>query len=574
VGQTNRPPEMKIYKTVYKYILKNKTKSIITTSDNQPLEFSLEASDPDGHDLTYSAVNLPDGASLNQTSGNFTWTPVYTNIGSLEITFTATDTGTPAQSDSAAVTIIISEEDAVNTENDRDGDHVSDIDDAFPDNPDEWEDTDHDGQGNVSDSDDDNDGMSDEWEIEHGLDPLYDDSEDDPDNDGKTNGEEYEENTDPSENSKASRYMIKNIINNSTENGGVAQYYIRLLQKPIASTSINIQSMDLTEGIVSPNTLTFTPDNWKATSHIITITGVDDQIADGSQPYKIKIFRNLLNGQGLVAAETEEITILNIDNDSPGITVSELNGTLSESGDTGILDVHLNYKPESDVTLIVNTDSSEASLSPATLVFTPENWNTVQSITITGVDDSQEDGNRQFDITFSAESDDSGYHGIDVDKVKAINIDNDTPGLTITGPEWNTREDSDTTTFTAKLNKEPSGDVIFRVASDNTQEGIVSESTITFTTENWNHEKTITVTGSDDDIIDGDQEYTVSLTVDTDATVDTSGYTLLESKTVTLTNEDDDVSGNTSGNGSNISLNDDDSSSAGGGCFIGSLSFF
>jgi hypothetical protein len=47
---------------------------------------------------------------------------------------------------------------------DRDGDGMLDAQDAFPDNPGEWLDSDSDGVGNNADSDDDNDGISDEEE--------------------------------------------------------------------------------------------------------------------------------------------------------------------------------------------------------------------------------------------------------------------------------------------------------------------------------------------------------------------------------------------------------------------------
>ncbi len=82
---------------------------------------------------------------------------------------------------------------------DSDGDGVPDEYDAFPDDPNEWEDTDGDGIGNNADTDDDNDGIPDEWELYYGLDPLFDDASEDPDNDGYTNIEEYHAGTDPTD---------------------------------------------------------------------------------------------------------------------------------------------------------------------------------------------------------------------------------------------------------------------------------------------------------------------------------------------------------------------------------------
>ena len=76
---------------------------------------------------------------------------------------------------------------------DLDGDGVDDIEDVFPDNPDEAFDTDNDGIGNNADTDDDNDGLLDLEESQLGTDPLSRDS----DGDGWTDLEEVEEGSDP-----------------------------------------------------------------------------------------------------------------------------------------------------------------------------------------------------------------------------------------------------------------------------------------------------------------------------------------------------------------------------------------
>jgi hypothetical protein len=78
-----------------------------------------------------------------------------------------------------------------NTVEDSDGDGVSDNQDAFPTDPNEFLDTDGDGVGNNADTDDDNDGMPDTWELEFGLKPLEDDAADDPDGDDISNINEY-----------------------------------------------------------------------------------------------------------------------------------------------------------------------------------------------------------------------------------------------------------------------------------------------------------------------------------------------------------------------------------------------
>jgi len=71
------------------------------------LSFTVTASDPDGDGLTFSASNLPSGASFNPSSRVFSWTPNYGAAGNYNVTFTVTDNGTPAESDSETVTITV-----------------------------------------------------------------------------------------------------------------------------------------------------------------------------------------------------------------------------------------------------------------------------------------------------------------------------------------------------------------------------------------------------------------------------------------------------------------------------------
>jgi len=76
---------------------------------------------------------------------------------------------------------------------DKDGDGVVNSRDAFPADPSEWYDTDHDGIGNNADPDDDNDGIPDNIEIINRLNPLNPtDGGKDVDGDGFSNFLEYQ----------------------------------------------------------------------------------------------------------------------------------------------------------------------------------------------------------------------------------------------------------------------------------------------------------------------------------------------------------------------------------------------
>ncbi|MCL6582932.1 MAG: HYR domain-containing protein [bacterium] len=53
------------------------------------LSFTVQATDEDGDAITYAASNLPAGATLDENSGQFTWTP--TQVGTYSVEITATD---------------------------------------------------------------------------------------------------------------------------------------------------------------------------------------------------------------------------------------------------------------------------------------------------------------------------------------------------------------------------------------------------------------------------------------------------------------------------------------------------
>jgi photosystem II stability/assembly factor-like uncharacterized protein len=70
----------------------------------QSLNFTVTASDTDsGQTVTLSAAGLPGGATFNASTGQFSWTP--NAPGTVSVSFTATDSGTPALSNTKIVTI-------------------------------------------------------------------------------------------------------------------------------------------------------------------------------------------------------------------------------------------------------------------------------------------------------------------------------------------------------------------------------------------------------------------------------------------------------------------------------------
>jgi len=72
-----------------------------------------------------------------------------------------------------------------------------------------------------------------------------------------------------------------------------------------------------------------------------------------------------------------------------------------------------------------------------------------------------------------------------------------------------TTEAGGTASFTVVLNSEPTDTVTIGLSSSNIAEGTVSPSSLMFDSDNWNVPQTVTVTGVDDGLEDGDISYTI-----------------------------------------------------------------
>ena len=123
------------------------------------------------------------------------------------------------------------------------------------------------------------------------------------------------------------------------------------------------------------------------------------------------------------------MTVTDNDNDAPpGVTVSTPALTVTEEDPTGArYTVVLNSEPTATVTVTVAGHAgTDVSLTPssATLTFTPMNWGTAQTVTVTAGDDA-DTANDTVTLTHSAASTDSDYQGITIAGVTVTVTDND-----------------------------------------------------------------------------------------------------------------------------------------------------
>ena len=179
-----------------------------------------------------------------------------------------------------------------------------------------------------------------------------------------------------------------------------------------------------------------------ASSYISVLTGKGDGTFNSSQNFStggsgskfaaIKDFdKNNYLDFAVILYEINSVGVfLNDNQDPPGITVNPTSGlTTTEAGGTAQFTVVLNTQPTANVTIgLSSSDTTEGTVSPSSLTFTPSNWNTPQTVTITGVDDDIDDGNIAYTIvTAAASSSDENYNGLNASDVSVTNIDDDDP---------------------------------------------------------------------------------------------------------------------------------------------------
>ena len=161
-------------------------------------------------------------------------------------------------------------------------------------------------------------------------------------------------------------------------------------------------------------------------------------------------------------------------------------------------------------------------VSPATLTFTPANWNMPQTVTVTGVSDTVVDGDQTTQLTVAVDVAASHplFANVASQTITVTTLDAGSIFIRLPGGDtlWVAEFGSVAQrqgSFSVALTSPPASDVVLRLSSGNTAELIVSTTSLTFTPVNWDVPQSVTLQGANDNVSDGDQLVLVTLSVDT-----------------------------------------------------------
>ncbi len=198
-----------------------------------------------------------------------------------------------------------------------------------------------------------------------------------------------------------------------------------------------------------------------------------------------------LNDQTGVWSNIRTVTLSDDDDDRPALTFTRAPVTV-EPGAAATYTVALTQAHAGTLS-IASDDTATATVDPASLTFTAVNYNTGQTVTVTGVGNGTATINHAFRLTGASADAIPDAGTVDVTVA-------DTPGVTVSTAVLTVVE-GDSGTYTLRLNKAPSSDVTIRVDGAS-GDVTVAGAPLTFTTSNWNKPQTVTVNaGTDTDNI-------------------------------------------------------------------------
>jgi large repetitive protein len=325
---------------------------------------------------------------------------------------------------------------------------------------------------------------------------------------------------------------ITGVVNSgvSLAEGGTAVYLSVVLHTPpLSSVSLSFSTGTQLNPIPS---ITFTSDNWNV-PQTISISAIDDTVSEGLHSDTISITITSTD-TSYNSFPLPNITATITDNDSSSVVLSAGSLSVTEGGGNQSYTLKLSSQPTADVMIQLNP-GSQLVVSLSTLTFTPANWNVLQTVTVSAIDDHIVEGDHSASITHTITSTDTQYNGLTVPNVMVSITDNDTASVYVSTTVFGVSEGGVSGTYSLSLLSIPATDVTVSISAGT--QLTVSPTTVVFTPTGWNIPQTITVTAVDDTMVEGTHAASITHT----ASSGDGNYNSISVPTVTVTITDNDT---------------------------------
>ena len=173
--------------------------------------------------------------------------------------------------------------------------------------------------------------------------------------------------------------------------------------------------------------------NGGATVATFTFQALTDDVDEGTERVTLG-FGALPSRVNVATRSTAEVIIedVTIEDDRRGVRITPFALEVMEGG-RETYTVVLESAPTGPVTVTVEGAAEDVTAAPESLVFTPSNWSTAQTVTVTAAED--EDQLEDAPVTLTHMVRGGGYAGLAAPAVVVTVLENDFPGLSINDAE-------------------------------------------------------------------------------------------------------------------------------------------
>lgn len=329
--------------------------------------------------------------------------------------------------------------------------------------------------------------------------------------------------------------------------GTFASFHVRLTSRPRDTVALDLSSPVGAPFVVVPARVQIFPNDWE-TPVAVTVTMSDNDTIDTLNEFAVVLGATESGDADYSGLRPPSVTVRRGDDDHPGLVVSSVPATTAEGASYGFT-VRLAVRPLADVTVPISTTSTQVVASASALTFTTANWNITQLVSVTMNSDHYIP---RTDPTASVrlgptQSSDSSYNGLEPKVLSFVVHNTDVAGFTVTASsatQGSTTTEHDLAafpackTFVVSLATHPNADVTMTVVSSDPTEGQADPPTLTLTPSSY--QRGFKVCGQNDDIVDGNQPFTITVAVQSTTDPD---YQLSNKVELSFTNRDDDASG-------------------------------
>ncbi len=282
--------------------------------------------------------------------------------------------------------------------------------------------------------------------------------------------------------------------------GGSAAYTVVLDGQPTGNVVVAMSS-DNADVAAQPASLTFTTGNWQ-TAQTVTVNAAHDGDAANDAA---TISHSASGANEYAGIDVASVNVAVTDDDTAGVTVSESSLNINEGG-SATYTVVLDTQPIADVD-IYPFDCCGVTAQPGILTFTPDNWQTPQTVTVSAAQD-ENTVNEQVVINHgTSAAAESAYASVTIASVSVSVTDDDQaaepaqaepPGVVVSAADPVTVREGGTASYQVSLDSAPAENVVVELSSDNGDVTATSTS-LTFTADNWQTAQTVILSAAHDD---------------------------------------------------------------------------